>query len=158
MAFTFGPGPAINPEDGSLLKGAAGDLYADVAGTIPVTDATINGVPVSSATSDSNAIIPQIQHETVSTLYWVSGSITLALTSFEGLLAAAEAARDSAATSESAAAEAANRTWSYPAPGIMRPPAGDFQIFATKTAALAAGAAIGGFQDGDQVYVENADA
>lgn len=110
MAFTFGPGPAIDPNTGELITGATGNLYSDVAGTVAVTDATINSVPVSSAVSDSNGIVPQIQHATIDTLYWVSGSITLVLTSSEGLRDAALASAESAQDAASEAAEIATRT------------------------------------------------
>ena len=82
----------------------------------------------------------------------ISGGVRVRLESGAGSRIAAEAAEASAAASAASAASAAALAWTQPAPGIMRPPS-PTTVFPTKVAALAAASAIGGFREGDMVYI-----
>lgn len=132
--------------------------YRGTSTPVPITEnPSGETVPGSVLTVGPHAIIPSF--DTPEGVYVVDAvaadGTRTTLTSHEGAQVAAEDAAASAATASGEAVTAAARAWSNPAPGIMRPPA--TQVFPTKSAALAAAAAVGGFQLGDMVFIENPD-
>lgn len=111
MAYNFGPGPALNPNNpDELVSGASGEVYSDEACTIGPLTVTVGGAQVTTVQSGSNGIIQTFSHDTEPILYWKSGVIVIKIKAEESLVEEAQAAALSAQDASNSAAEIATRT------------------------------------------------